>query len=237
MAQTSRNVLVAAAAALMLGACSAGDNSAAQTAGPAGNEQKTGYLSDVSFDEEGAGVILGNPDAAVTLIEYASLTCGHCKTFHEAVIPTIKQDYIATGKVRFIFREFPTPPAEIAVVGFAIARCAGTDGYFPALDDFFANQDQIFTEARDGRALEALQAYGERNGIGTDEFEPCINSEPIRRAISASVIAGRDGGVVSTPTLILNGETLETAESRTPEGLSAMIDAALGEPASVETTE
>ena len=229
MAQILRNSLMAAASALLLVACSATETTAAQTAGPAETEANSAYLSQVTFDEEGAGVILGNPDATVTLIEYASLTCGHCKTFHEAVIPTIKQDYIATGKVKFIFREFPTPPAEIAVVGFAVARCAGTDGFFPALDDFFGNQDDIFAEAREGRALEALQAYGERNGISKAEFEPCINSEEVRRAISKSVITGRDSGVVSTPTLILNGEKLESAESRTPEGLSAIIDLALSD--------
>ena len=153
------------------------------------------------------------------------------------MIPTIKQDYIATGKVKFIFREFPTPPAEIAVVGFAVARCAGTEGYFPALDDFFGNQDDIFAEAREGRALDVLQAYAERNGVSKSEFEPCINSEEVRRAISKSVITGRDSGVISTPTLILNGETLGSAESRTPEGLSAIIDVALGDQAAAETTD
>lgn len=237
MAQISRNIFIAAAAALLLGACSGGDNSAAQTAGPADSSQDSAYLSEVFFDDEGSGVVLGNPDAPVTLIEYASLTCGHCKTFHEAVIPTIKRDYVATGKVRFIFREFPTPPVDIAVVGFAVARCAGPEGYFSALDDFFGNQDDIFTEARDGRALETLQAYGERNGISVDEFESCISSEEHRRAISKSVSTGRNGGVISTPTLILNGEKLETAESRTPEGLSAIIDAALGETAETEAAE
>ncbi len=236
MARISSNIWIAAVAALALGACTAGENSATPTAGPSDTYAK-GYLSESYFDEQEAGVVLGNPDAAVTLIEYASLTCGHCKTFHEEVMPTIKQDYIASGKVKFVFREFPTDPVNIAVIGFAIARCAGPDGYFPALDDFFGNQNEIFTEARDGRALEALQAYGERNGTSKDNFETCINSEDIRRAISKSVITGRDGGVISTPTLILNGETLTTGESRTPEGLSAIIDAALAETAAPDTAQ
>lgn len=236
MARISRNIWMAAAAALALGACSAGDNSAAQTAGPS-QEQTNTYLSEAYFDETEAGVVLGNPDAAVTLVEYASLTCGHCKTFHEEVIPTIKSDYIATGKVKFVFREFPTDPVNVAVIGFAIARCAGPEGYFAALDDFFGNQDNIFNEARAGRALEALQAYGVRNGTSESEFETCINSEDIRRAISKSVSTGRDAGVNSTPTLILNGEKLVTGESRTPEGLSAIIDTVLAEAATSETTQ
>jgi len=236
MARISRNIWIAAAAALALAGCSAGDNSAAQTAGPS-DEQASSYLSEAYFDETEAGVVLGNPDAAVTLVEYASLTCGHCKTFHEDVIPTIKRDYIATGKVKFVFREFPTDPVNVAVIGFAIARCAGPEGYFAALDDFFGNQDAIFNEAREGRALEALQAYGERNGTSESVFETCINSEDIRRDISKSVITGRDAGVNSTPTLILNGEKLVTGESRTPEGLSAIIDVVLAEAATSETTQ
>jgi protein-disulfide isomerase len=236
MARISRNIWIVAAAALALGACSAGDSSSAQTAGPS-QEQTTTYLSEAYFDETEAGVVLGNPDATVTLVEYASLTCGHCKTFHEEVIPTIKRDYVATGKVKFVFREFPTDPVNIAVIGFAIARCAGPDGYFEALDDFFGNQDNIFNEAREGRALEALQAYGVRNGTSESEFETCINSEDIRRAISKSVSTGRDAGVNSTPTLILNGEKLVTGESRTPEGLSAIIDTVLAEAAASDTTQ
>ena len=236
MAQISRNIWIAAISALMLGACTAGENSAAQTAGPS-DSYATGYLSESYFDATEGGVVLGNPDATVTLVEYASLTCGHCKTFHEEVMPTIKQDYIATGKVKFVFREFPTDPVNIAVIGFAIARCAGPDGYFPALDDFFGNQNEIFTEARDGRGLEALQAYGERNGTPTAKFETCVNSPEIRRDISKSVTTGRNGGVGSTPTLILNGETLVTGEARTPEGLSAIIDAALAETAAPDTAQ
>ncbi|MEO9971145.1 MAG: DsbA family protein [Hyphomonadaceae bacterium] len=236
MAQISRNILIAASAALLLGACAPGDNSAAQTAGPAVEEQSGGYLSEVSFDTDGPGAVIGNPDAAVTLIEYASLSCGHCKTFHESVIPTIKRDYVASGKVKLIYRDFPTDP-DIAVIGAALARCAGPEGYFAAIDDFFANQAEIFTGVQEGRGHDVLKAFGERNGTPQDEYETCINSPDIRRALGKSVDAGRASGVNSTPSLFLNGEALKTGESRTAEGLSAIIDAALGEPAAAETTE
>ncbi len=236
MARISRNIWIAAIAAVTLGACSAGENSAAQTAGPS-EADATNYLSEVYFDNEEGGVVLGNPDAAVTLIEYASLTCGHCKTFHDEVIPTIKRDYVETGKIKFIFREFPTDPVNIAIIGFTLARCAGPEGYFAALDDFFGNQNEIFSEAREGRALEALQAYGERNGTPKADFETCINSEEQRRAISKSFSAGQADGINSTPSLVLNGEALVTADARTAEGMSAIINAALAETAPLETQE
>lgn len=229
-----RTVALAAALSWPLAACSqAGSGTGAAAAkGP-----ETGYLSAVSFDTD-AGVALGSPDAPLTLIEYASLTCGHCKDFHEAVLPRIKADYVATGKVRYIFREFPTAPAELALAGFATARCVGEDGYFAVLDDFFASQSAIFESARAGTVARTLTDLAGRHGLGEAEFEACLNDSSIRRAIAASVNAGQSEGVDSTPTLILDGEVLLTPDSRTPDGLAAIIDAALaGEGGATEYTQ
>ncbi|NBC21005.1 MAG: thioredoxin domain-containing protein [Alphaproteobacteria bacterium] len=176
---------------------------------------------------------LGAEDAPVTLIEYASVTCGHCAQFHQEVLPVIKEDYVSTGKVRFVFREFPTPPQNIAIAGFALARCAGEDRYFDVLDDLFDSQPGIMMAAREGAAGPALKAIAERHGIEGDEaFESCINDRSIREDIADVAISGEEFGVNSTPTLILQGDVMaSTVQSRTAEGLSGLIDeelAALG---------
>ena len=70
---------------------------------------------------------LGSPKAKVTVIEYASLACSHCAHFNNEVFPEFKAKYIDTGKVRYVYREFYTPPVEVAAAGALIARCAGPD--------------------------------------------------------------------------------------------------------------
>ncbi|HET9230627.1 MAG TPA: thioredoxin domain-containing protein, partial [Vitreimonas sp.] len=99
-------ILGASALALggVLGACNGGGSSGAVTA-----------------DD----MVLGDANAPVTLVEYASTTCPHCAAFHEAAWEQLKTTYIDTGRVRFVFREFPTPPPAIAVAGFQLARCGG----------------------------------------------------------------------------------------------------------------
>ncbi|MEL7482674.1 MAG: DsbA family protein, partial [Pseudomonadota bacterium] len=184
------------------------------------------YLGTVSFNA-GPGVSLGAADAPVTLVEYASLTCGHCKDFHEDVLPRVKADYVASGQVRYIFREYPTPPVELAIAGFATARCAGEDGYFDVLDDYFATQVEIFDSARAGTVRQTLIDLASRHGLSESDFEACLNDSDVRRAISRAVDTGQAEGVNSTPTLILNGERSNTPEARTADGMAALIDAAL----------
>ena len=225
MMQITRSLVTAAAAICLVVSCSpAGDES---STAPSATQTDAGYLDIVSFSEENGSVVIGNPDAEVELVEYASLTCGHCKDFHTDVLTSIKKDYIATGKVRFVFQEFPTPPVEIALAGFALARCSGESGYLGTLDDFFGRQDDIFTAARAGTIGPVLIELGERNGTEEADFENCITNQNYRRAVSDSVTFGQSQNVNSTPSLFLNGEKLETAESRTAPGLAALIDAAL----------
>lgn len=235
MLQITRSLVAVAAVACFIVACApaGGENAPASTA----SQADAGYLDIVSFSAENGAVIIGNPDATVELVEYASLTCGHCKDFHLDVLSSIKKDYIATGKVRFVFQEFPTPPVEIALAGFAIARCTGESGYLGTLDDFFSNQDAIFTSGRAGTIGQTLIELAERNGIKESEFEACITNQNYRRAVSESVNFGQSQGVNSTPSLYLNGERLETVESRTPAGLAALIDAALSTDTTVPETQ
>ena len=223
----TRRAAVFAAAAFLTAACSqAGGETVGATSGDA---------LETRFVEK--GVEYGSPDAPITLVEYASLTCGHCKTFHETVMPTIKEKYVKTGKVKFVFREFPTPPAQIALAGFVTARCVGETGHLGVLDDFFASQNEIFDAARDGQAEAALISLAGRHGLNETQFRDCLADLDIRRDIAASIEAGEADGVNSTPTLILDGEKLGTVESRTVDGLSALIDVKLAAVAASDLTE
>src|SRR5262249_54545328 len=84
------------------------------------------------------GQIQGQADASLTIVEYASMTCTHCSHFHETTYPELKKKYIDTGKVRFIFREFPLDA--LAAAAAMLARCAGNDKFFPLVEAFFAQQ-------------------------------------------------------------------------------------------------
>lgn len=215
MPALSRRVILSAFAALALAACgnASGDNGdARQTRGDG--------LPDM---------VLGDAGAPVELIEYASVTCGACAQFHNEVLPTIKENYIDTGKVRLVFREFPTPPANVAIAGFALARCAGEDRYFDVIDDMFQAQPGILMAARQGAVGPTLQTIAARHGIeGEEAFQACLTDRDIREDIADVVMSGEEKQVTSTPTLFLQGRRLENnLNSRTVEGLSGLIDAEL----------
>lgn len=226
LTMTRRAALIAAATFLTAACSQAGGETVSATSS---NAIETRFVD--------KGIEYGSPDAPLTLVEYASLTCGHCKTFHETVMPTIKENYVKTGKVKFVFREFPTPPVQIALAGFVTARCVGESGHMNVLDDFFASQNEIFEAARAGQAEAALVQIAGRHGLNQEQFNSCLGDLDIRRDIAASIEAGEADGVNSTPTLILDGEMLGSVESRTADGLSAIIDAKLAAIAAPAETE
>ncbi|MEM9573012.1 MAG: thioredoxin domain-containing protein [Pseudomonadota bacterium] len=214
--------LTAIAASIALAACGAGSSG-----GDSGNNSGASNDDAVVLQD----IIFGDPNAPVTLIEYASWTCPACLDFHARVLPTIKADYIDTGKVRLVFREFPTPPANIAVAGFTLARCTQGEDYYNLLDELFMRQGAILTLARQGGpVVEALKQVGVNHGIATDtEFEACLESEAGRDAIRASIAAAQSKGVSATPTFFLNGEQMDTNVRVSAEVFAAALDEALAE--------
>ena len=198
----------------------------AETAEPLSNPADEAKTYDLTARFIENGVAYGAEDAPVTLVEYASLTCGACKQFHEAVMPTIKENYIKTGKVQFILREYPTQPAQIALAGFVTARCSGEANHMAVIDDFFFNQDGIFKAASEGKAEPALKELAARHGVDGKAFDTCLADLDIRRDIAAAIEAGEVDGVNQTPTLFLNGEKLGS-KARTAGGLSELIDSAI----------
>lgn len=224
MLRFTRRGAVGALAFLALAACGSSSDGGDSTSDTGMSNSDTVVLQDIIF---------GDPDAPVTLIEYASWTCPACLDFHARIMPTVKTDYIDTGKVRLVFREFPTPPANVAVAGFTLARCTSGDEYYALLDELFMRQDAILTLARQGGpVVEALKQVGVNHGISTDEeFEACLANESSREAIRASIAAARDKGVSATPTFFLDGVQMDNNVRISTETFTAALDEALGEPA------
>ena len=150
----------------------------------------------------------GDPKAPVTIVEYASMTCGHCAAFHQNTYPELKKRYIETGKVRFIFREFPLD--QLALAAFMLARCAGDDKYFAMIDTLFQQHNDWVTE----RPLQPLMVIAKQAGIGEERFNQCLKDEKLIEGIeNVRTRATEVFNVQSTPTFFINGKLLRGAFS------------------------
>ena len=145
--------------------------------------------------------ILGRDDAPVTVIEYASMTCGHCANFHLNVWPAFKAEFIDTGKVRFILREFPFDPR--ATAAFMLSRCMGDDKWYPTVDLLFRNQ-QRWARAQDGK--QGFLSVLSMTGLKEADLEACLSDQVLLDKVNAVAARGQELGVDSTPTFFINGE-------------------------------
>lgn len=168
--------------------------------------------------------VLGDPDAPVTLVEYASTTCGHCQAFHAQIFPDIKAKYIDTGKVKLRFVMMPTQPVGIALAGEALARCAGEDRYFDVINTLFEAQDTLLSASRDPWLLQQeLRGIGEIYGLDKNEVGTCTDNEEIVEMTRAGVKAAPET-ITGTPSFVVGGAKLELESL---DGLSAALDAAI----------
>jgi len=159
-------------------------------------------------DEE---MVMGKADAKVTVIEYASASCSHCATFNAEVFPAFKAKYIDSGKVKYVFREFITPPAELAAAGFLTARCGGKDKYFSVLDGVFRSQEEIF---RTGDMRSPLVKVAKSAGMTEEQFMACVSDEKALKALAARVEKfAKQDNISGTPTFLINGKKLDGEQS------------------------
>jgi protein-disulfide isomerase len=164
--------------------------------------------------------VLGKPDAPVTIVEYASMTCPHCAHFHATTLPELKTKYIDAGKARLIFREFPFDPR--AEAGFMLARCSN-DNYFPMVDVLFRQQQNW---ASVDNAKDALLQISKLAGFSQESFEACLTDQKLLEDVRAVQKRGSDEFKVdSTPTFFINGNTYKGA--LTIAEMSAIIDGML----------
>ena len=149
--------------------------------------------------------VMGKPDAPITIIEYASLTCPHCADFAEKTLPEIKKNWIDTGKAKLIFRDFPTAPAQLAIAAAMISHCAGdTDRYFIFLDTFYHSQRNWIQAAN---PLEALKGIARMGGVTPDQVDACLQNRDLLNQLNARVDDGETRyNVDSTPSFIINGK-------------------------------
>lgn len=168
-------------------------------------------------------VALGPEDAKVTIIEYASLTCSHCASFHKNTYPELKKRYVDTGKVRFVLREFPLDP--LATAGFMLARCDGNDKYYPITDLLFEQQrNWAFVE----KPLDSLRQIMRQAGFSQEKFDACLRDQKLYDAVNAVKNRGIEQfGVNSTPTFFINGQRY--AGSMSIDELEKIIKPMLGE--------
>lgn len=202
MRQRLPKAALAAAALLALAACGEG-GTLAETAETEARAEAASAPAAVIGEHD---MVLGRADAPVTVIEYASVTCPHCAQFHETAFKELKAQYIDTGLVRFVFREFPTSPAELSMAGFLLARCAGKERYFLVVDGLFRRQnDWVYAQDAGHREATFLN-IARQIGMTGEQVDACLRDEAMRARIDGIT---REGaalfGIRSTPSLVIEG--------------------------------
>jgi protein-disulfide isomerase len=163
--------------------------------------------SDVAKPVSLPDMAIGSANAPVTVTEFASMTCPHCAAFDEKVFPMIKSQYIDTGKVRYIFREFPLDIK--AAAGSMLARCIAKDDggkYFAVIDMLFRQQNDWVTK----NTTETLTRIGKQAGLSQQAVEDCLKDQALLDKIAADQKYASDVlKVDSTPTFFINGEKIK----------------------------
>jgi protein-disulfide isomerase len=146
----------------------------------------------------------GNPNAPVTIIEYASLTCPHCRNYHAKVFPKVKRAFIDTGKVHYIIREFPI--GHTAGKAAIVTRCVPKNKYLPLVTAFLARQPEwVSQEVRP----DAIYKVAKSSGMSRAEFDKCLSNQAIIDGLTEVKQRGRKYGVIGTPTLFINGKKIQ----------------------------
>ena len=146
---------------------------------------------------------LGDNNAKITIIEYASMTCDHCANFHKNIFPEIYEKYIQTGKVKFIFRDFPLDKQ--ALFAAILANCAPKEKYFDFVKLIF-NTTEKWISVED-EFLKKLKNIGKMGGLSNDQIESCFRDENmVDLAINSRSNGEKKFNISSTPSFIINGK-------------------------------
>jgi len=163
--------------------------------------------------------VLGKATAPVTVIEYVSLTCPHCANFQKTLFPRVKKEFIDTGKVRYIVREFPI--GHMSGAAAIVNRCAPEDKYFFLLNQFLTRQPEwVSQEVRP----DALYSVAKSSGMTRETFDKCLSNQTIIDGLTEVKQRGRQFGVIGTPTFFINGRKAQGEV--TFDEIKAMIEQA-----------
>ncbi len=205
LSRRTATIAVALAGVLAIGACNSGG---------------------ASGSAEGDMAMGAGPDARVTVVEYASVTCHVCAAWQAEHWDAFKTRYVDTGKVRYVFRELPTPPTQVATAGFLIARCAGEERYFDVVHQLLASQTEMQADPRT-----TLFRVGNGAGLSNSQIEQCLTDEAGLKAADNRAKASQQAGVTGTPTFFVNGTqvpgTPGVAWGTNLDDISAAIEAEL----------
>ncbi|MCF6220199.1 MAG: DsbA family protein [Robiginitomaculum sp.] len=219
-AMFAKTTMLASAAALVLSACSDKATSTSQNT----DGKRTSY--EVSTDHA-----LGSVDAPITVVEYASVTCGACANWHTTVWPDFQTKYVDTGKVRFIYREFPTGNVSLANVGHLLANCAGPDKFFGMISVQMKRQNQILSAGRNVKA--EYVALAKSAGMTEADFDACMSNQEQTERLQSVLDGGVNAGVNGTPTFFVNGKKEQIF---TIEDFDKTFAPILGEPVPTDET-
>ncbi len=187
-----RFLIIGFAFTLMLASC--GENKPVNASSPT--------LTEMTLTE----MILGQENAPITIVEYASMTCGHCAQFHLFTLPKLKRDFIDTGKVRLIFREFPLDPW--ATSASLVARCVSgknSKRFFAFIGILFKKQAQwINSEDR----LAELQKISRQAGLSGARFRQCFDNQKLLEGLNHNKQRGENDNVRATPSFLINNNAL-----------------------------
>ncbi|MGI9364245.1 MAG: DsbA family protein [Rhizobiaceae bacterium] len=178
----------------------------------------SGLFDDIPLEDN----VMGDVNAKVTIVEYASMTCPHCRSFHEKILPQIKEKYVDTGKAKYILRPFPFDGDRRGEAAFMLAKCAPNDAYYAMVDALFDTQS---VWAGKGNPVPELLRLSKLSGMTEADFKACLgNQELLTKMVEGRNKAVREFGVSSTPTVFVNDKKLGDS---TFESVSKAVEAAL----------
>jgi protein-disulfide isomerase len=211
-----RLIGLVAAFSILLSACGGEENVVTGGAGAVPSEAPAATTTAADGTTPKANDrVMGSPDAPVTIIEFASMTCPHCAAFNVITFPQIKEEYIDTGKVKFIFREFPLDG--VASIASALARCQTGDNYFSFIDLIFHNQQEWITAVQGGEQTqegvqESLVPYARIAGLGREQAIACMQDPQNQAAVEENWSEAQNQyNISSTPGFVINGTTYSGA--------------------------
>jgi len=171
---------------------------------------KPSYSNSV-LDINETDFVIGDKNAPVTIIEYASLSCSHCASFHNDTLETLKKEYVDKGKVRFVFRDFPFNYP--ALLGSMVLRCIPNDVRYDYMNALFQLQ-KSWVNKENTKTTQELYKIMQSGGMTKSEFDECISNTNIENEILQGLIAAQNEfKIQSTPSFIINGKLIEGNKS------------------------
>lgn len=201
-------------------------NEAANVIAPtSGQGNSPVYVGDISVDDETG---LGDPNAPIVMIEFSDYQCPYCRRAYNDLLPQLKENYIDTGLVYFVYRDFPlTSIHDDALKAAEATECADEQGAFWGMHDAIFEGQGPASNGTVSIPEETLKQYAADLGLDTEQFNTCLDSGQYEQEVLSDVADGRDYGVTGTPAFFINGYLFPGAQPY--ETISAIIDEMLAE--------